>query len=152
MFRNILVAFDGSEHAERALSEGIDMARSNGASLTVVSVSPGLAPWVLMPNPMPAPTNLGELEQEIAREYQALLDKAVATVPEEVPTQKVLLEGRAASAIVSQVRKGDHDLVVMGSRGRGELESMVLGSVSHAVLHQSPVPVLIVHIREDAET
>jgi nucleotide-binding universal stress UspA family protein len=152
MFRNILVAFDGSEHAERALSEAIDMARSNGASLTLVSVSPGLAPWVLMPGPMPAPTNIGELEQEIAREYQAMLDKAAAKVPEEVPAKKVLLEARAASAIVSQVRKGDHDLVVMGSRGRGELESMLLGSVSNGVLHQSPVPVLIVHIREDAET
>ena len=149
MFRNLLVAFDGSPHAERALSEAIDMAKSNGASVTIAAVSPGLAPWILTPGAMAAPPNLGELEQEIAQEFQELLDKAVATVPDGIESSTVLLDGRPASAIVAQARKAGSDLVVMGSRGRGELESMVLGSVSHGVLHESPVPVLVVHLPDD---
>jgi nucleotide-binding universal stress UspA family protein len=149
MFTDILVAFDGSAHAERALAEAVDLARSNGGSLTILAVSPGLSPWLLAPGGMAPPENIYALQREIAREYQGMLDKAAATVPDEVPSQTVLLEGQPAGAIVSQVGKGGHDLVAMGSRGRGELTSLVLGSVSQAVLHQSPVPVLVVHLPED---
>ena len=85
----------------------------------------------------------------MAREFDGLLAEAAAKVPDGVAARTVLLEGPPAKAIVSQVKKGGHDLVAMGSRGRGELTSMVLGSTSHAVLHESPVPVLVVHIPND---
>lgn len=149
MFRNVLVAIDGSPHAERALAEAVDLVRSNGGSLTLVAVTPGLAPWMISPGGMAPPENLGALQAAMASEFQELLDQAAATVPDEVPTETVALEGAPAKAIVAQVRKGGHDLVAMGSRGRGELTSMVLGSTSHAVLHESPVPVLVVHLPED---
>ena len=47
-------------------------------------------------------------------------------------------------ALLRQIEQGHHDLVVMGSRGRGAFRSALLGSVSHYVLHHSPVPVPIV--------
>jgi nucleotide-binding universal stress UspA family protein len=149
MFRNVLVAIDGSAHAERALAEAVDVVRPNGGSLTLVAVAPGLSPWMLAPGGMAPPTNLASLQEEIAREYRRLLDEAAATVPDDVKADTVLLEGPPAKAIVSQLRKGGHDLLAMGSRGRGEVTSMVLGSTSHAVLHESPVPVLVVHLPDD---
>lgn len=149
MFRNILVAYDGSTHADRALDEAIDLARANGASLTLAGVAPELSPWLLAPAGMAPPENLGGLQEEIARDSRTMLEQAASRIPSEVPSSVVLLEGRPATALLAQQRQGGHDLVVMGSRGRGELRSMLLGSVSHAVLHGSSVPVLVVHLPGD---
>jgi nucleotide-binding universal stress UspA family protein len=48
-------------------------------------------------------------------------------------------------ALLKELKTGRYDLVVMGSRGRVAVRSTLLGSVSHYILHHSPVPVLIVH-------
>ncbi|MGZ6637973.1 MAG: universal stress protein [Solirubrobacteraceae bacterium] len=64
--------------------------------------------------------------------------------PDGAQTSTVLLKGRVGEAIVRRIRAAGHDLLAMGSRRRGELLSMVLGSLSHEVLHDPPVPVLIV--------
>jgi nucleotide-binding universal stress UspA family protein len=79
-----------------------------------------------------------------------MLEEAVDTIPSDLPMTKVLATGHAADAIVERVRGAQHDLVVMGSRGRGDVRSLVLGSVSHAVLHTSPAAVLVVHAEATA--
>ena len=158
MLRDILVAVDGSAHAERALEEAIELARSTGASLTLVTVAPELSGWFLegagLPpavNPaagVPLPTDLAQLREQMTRVRHGILERAQARVPEGVKASTVLLEGRVGEAIIERIRAAGHDLVAMGSRGRGELRSMVLGSVSHQVLHESPVPVLIVPLKD----
>lgn len=150
MFRDILVAVDGSSHAERALSEAIDLARQSEGSLTLVTVVPELTTWALGAGFTPA-VDYEALHNDLDREYREMLDAARAKVPPEVPSRSVLLEGRPGQAIAGEARSGGHDLVVMGSRGRGELRSMVLGSVSEEVLHASPVPVLVVHLPDGTQ-
>lgn len=160
MFKHILVAVDGSPHADRALDEAIDLARMSEGTLTLVTVVPPLSGWFVarqqsLPptaNPTaggPLPSDLARLHDSLVQEHRQILEQAEAKVPNGVPSTELLLEGRVGEAIVGQVRAGGHDLVAMGSRGRGELRSMVLGSVSHEVLHDSPVPVLIAHLRDD---
>ena len=85
------------------------------------------------------------LWQEAHDETETLLRRAAEAVPDDLPVSTVLSSAPARPALLEQIKSGRHDLVVMGSRGRGAVRSLLLGSVSHFVLHHSPIPVLIVH-------
>ena len=76
----------------------------------------------------------------VARE---VVERAEALVPPDVCVSTIVGSGSPAAAIVARAIEGGHDLVVVGSHGRGRLASLVLGSVSRAVLARSPVPVLV---------
>jgi nucleotide-binding universal stress UspA family protein len=147
MFHSILVPVDGSAHAARALAEAADIARSADAGLTVMTCVPDPSGWLLSGGGWGAAVDLGAIARESEQEYRAMLDGAVSAVSG-VTVAAVVAYGRAAPAIVEQVERGAHDLIVMGSRGRGNLRSLLLGSVSHQVLQTSPAAVLIVHAPE----
>jgi nucleotide-binding universal stress UspA family protein len=83
-------------------------------------------------------------------EGQGAVDDAVKRLPEGVTAATKLIDAPAAEAILSEVNEGGYDLIVLGSRGRGDVGSLFLGSVSHHVLHSSRLPVLVVTARPDA--
>lgn len=145
MFLRLLVAIDGSAHATRALAEAVDLARTNRATLTIMSTVPDMSSWLLTGSSYGGSLDFEALASETEREYQQLLDRAIDALPQDVSVTKILTHGRPAERILEQLRTGHHDLVVMGSRGRGDIRSLLLGSVSHQVLNASPTPVLIVH-------
>lgn len=121
------------------------MAQANNGRLTVMAVVPDSNVWALNFG-YEAAVDANGASHQIERDYQAMLDAAVDTVPDDVPVIKVLKHGAAGTTIVDVAGAGHHDLIVMGSRGRGELRSLLLGSVSHRVVQSSPVPVLLVHV------
>jgi nucleotide-binding universal stress UspA family protein len=145
VFRRPLVAFDASSHAEAALAQATEMVQASNGRLSIITVVPEPSLWTLSGTYW-APVDFGELARGVERGYQSLLDAAVEAVPAEVPVTKILRSGLAGPAIVSEVTRTSPDLVVMGSRGRGGLHSLLLGSVSRYVLERSPVPVLVVHL------
>jgi nucleotide-binding universal stress UspA family protein len=146
MFRNVLVAYDGSDHAENALREAIDIASSGNGRLTVLTAICSPSRWTTAtPETMVAARDLGP---ELEGRGQALLQHAVSLVPADVPVTTILTQDPIRRALLVRAQRGCHDLIVMGSRGRGAVQAALLGSVSHHVLHHSPIPVLIVHADE----
>ena len=144
MFRSILVAYDGSEHAKCALAEAVDIARTQDARLTVMAVATPLHAWPGSPIPPVTEADLLHTAEHIAAEGEAL-------VPDGIPVSSRATTGNAGTELLKRAAAADHDLIVMGSRGRGAVRSAVLGSVSHFVLNHSLLPVLVVHDR-GAET
>jgi nucleotide-binding universal stress UspA family protein len=144
MFHNILVAVDGSRHADQALTQAIDLAESEHTRLTLITAAADLpGPAYLLPG---AP--VGKLIADARAEAEAILRRARDRVPDDLPVTTVLTDQPIRTAVIRQIRDGDHDLVVMGSRGRGAVRATLLGSVSHYVLHHSAVPVLIAHAEQ----
>jgi nucleotide-binding universal stress UspA family protein len=141
MFHNILVAVDGSPDAEQALTEAIDLAEGEHTPLTLITAVTQLPATAYMT----AGEALRRLVEDAHADAEAILRRARERVPDDLPVTAVLTEQPIRAALIDQVAKGEHDLVVMGSRGRGAVRAALLGSVSHYVLHHSPVPVLIVH-------
>ncbi|HEY2317360.1 MAG TPA: universal stress protein [Solirubrobacteraceae bacterium] len=147
MFCNILVCVDGSAHAERALSEAIDLATAERSRLTILTAVPRPPYWAC--NPVTA-AGIEPLANDLAAEAKAALEAAVDRVPDSIPVTKILTREPIREALMKHVRSGQHDLLVMGSRGRGALTASLLGSVSHYALNHSHVPVLIVHTEDEA--
>ena len=147
MFTRLLVAFDDSRHAHAALDQAVQLAHANRSELTVMTVIPEPSVWALGDG-YGAPVNVDELRQEALVSRRAALDRAVEEVPADLPVTSLIKHGPPAQVIVEEASAGHHDLIIMGSRGRGEWRSLLLGSVSHHVLHSSPVPVLVVRAEE----
>lgn len=147
MFRHILVCVDGSAHAERALSEAIDLATAERSRLTILTAIPRPPYWAC--NPATA-AGIEPLANDLAEEAKATLKGAVDRVPASIPVTKILTREPIREALMARIRSGEHDLIVMGSRGRGALTASLLGSVSHYALNHSQVPVLVIHTEDEA--
>jgi nucleotide-binding universal stress UspA family protein len=145
MFHKILVAIDGSAHGSRALAEAVELSGQNRARLTVITSVPDPSTWLLAGGAYGGTIDQAALLEDIEREYRDLLEQAVASVPQDVSVTSRLLHGRPSDRILEELHEGGYDLLVMGSRGRGNVRSLVLGSVSHHVLNAAPSAVLIVH-------
>lgn len=142
MFHNIIVCVDGSVHAERALDEAIDLAEAGHGRLTILTAIPRPPSWAASPAGLAA---MEPLAEGLTREFKQVLSAAAERVPQTVPVTTILSEEPIRDALMHRLHTGEHDLLVMGSRGRGMLSSSLLGSVSHYALNHSTVPVLIIH-------
>jgi nucleotide-binding universal stress UspA family protein len=148
MFRNILVALDGSPASQLALRQAIDLATTQrGRKLTLLSARTR-PPTVAAASGV----SLEALGDAIEAEADRLLREAVAEVPDDIGVTTLSPEGHAGPAIVRQAREGNHDLIVMGSRGRGAVAATLLGSVSTHVLRHAHVPVLVVQVPVDGQS
>jgi nucleotide-binding universal stress UspA family protein len=143
-YRHVLVAFDGSPDAQLALEQAIALAQAYRARLALVAVVPPPPPFAWQ-----APGGLVQVHEAQQAELDQRLRAAADSVPEDLPVTHRLMDGDPAKEILRAAREGDHDLVVLGSRGHGRVSSALLGSVSRRVMHDAPVVVMVVHRPRD---
>lgn len=138
----ILIAVDGSEHADRAVDAVGTMVRSSldvEATLLCVSPEPLLYGGYTL-------ATIEKIEEDQKKQQTVILAKAA----ERARAQGLKLaeparaHGVIANEIVRIARELKVDQIAMGTRGMGAVGSVVLGSVAQRVIHQSPVPVLLV--------
>lgn len=138
MFKNITIAFDGSEYGNRALTYAKNLAERYDAALSIVYVFAHTSDL------------LGGEDFEILFSRrksagQVVLDNARKQMGETgIDVQEELLEGPEAEAILNAAKNSSADLIVMGTRGHGSVKGLLVGSVSRKVLHYASCPVMVV--------
>ncbi len=140
MFNRILVAIDGSKMSEKALKTALTFANERFSKIGVIHVEKNLNITEGMPN-----ATIDDLYNEQGKEASDLLNHAVSLAEEvgiEIETQYVI--GEPAIQIVKKAEEGKYQLIVMGSRGLGNLKGLMLGSVSQKVSQLAHCPVLII--------
>lgn len=133
----ILVATDGSENADFAVQQALDLARASGAKLVVTYIR--RAPLPVLGEPV----YQRSLSRELRRAQESTTVAAACARKAGVDAEVEILEGHAADRILELARSRDVDLVVVGSRGLGTVAGALLGSVSREVVHHADRPVLV---------
>jgi nucleotide-binding universal stress UspA family protein len=145
MFHRILVATDGSELADKAVSSAIDLAAENAAELVALTVVPRYArsyyDGVMVFND----EEIARIEGQSAKVAQGRLDevgKRAEARGVRVKTSTVVSD-LVAEAIIAASKKHESDLIIMASHGRKGLARLLLGSETQHVLTHSKLPVLV---------
>jgi nucleotide-binding universal stress UspA family protein len=129
----VLLAYDGFEHSENALAEAVELVKDAG-TLTTVSVVPpdargsksgghvGLQPHA---------------HQDVAVAHKYLRERGIES-------EMLIEHGDPAEEIARVAAEGGYDLILAGSRERGTVVELLLGSVSKTLVRTAPCPVLVV--------
>jgi len=147
MFKRILVPIDNSKPAAAGLRMGIRMAAEQHARLLLVH----LAQDVPVAPSKSSEMSVSELYTRLRTAGQNLLDRALhECVTHEVSADTKLyvgLGGRAAEMILSEAKRWNADLIIMGTHGRRGLGRLAFGSDAERVVRKSDVPVLLIRSR-----
>lgn len=118
-YRKIIVGVDGSSTSLKAAQRAVELAKSQGAKVTLISV--------------------GEHGRQIVSDASDRFEGSGVELDTVVDT------GDAAAVILETAQDGEYDLIVVGNKGMGGVARFLLGSVPSKISHHSPCDVLIVH-------
>lgn len=144
MYKRILVPMDGSDRASKAAEHAFMLAEKTGAEVTLFHIIPALPPYVNRYG-----DRLGGAYQQIHDELQATGEEIMQRAKENYSNYKAksdikIIWGSPADEIIREAKEGKCDLIVMGSRGLGDIKGYLMGSVSNRVVRHAACPVLVV--------
>jgi len=141
-FRHILVATDFSEPSRRALCDALVLAAENNAQLSVVHVLHSDRKYAALE----APYELDLERIALEKEMKSFLDKLG---PEQKIDTTLVKHGPVAEQVAAVIGEKAIDLLVIGTRGRGGLQKLALGSVAEELLRIAPCPVMTIGPKAD---
>jgi nucleotide-binding universal stress UspA family protein len=137
MYEKVLAAIDHSDVSERVLAAARDLALLSKGQV-----------WVLHLREREVLSRMGlvptEPQSDAEAEVTAAVDELTAAGVTAHGVIRDTVFGYAAREIIDDAREHEADVIVMGSRGRGDLAGLVLGSTAHKVIHLADRPVLVV--------
>lgn len=139
-FRSILVPLDGSKPSQRALEHAIYLAELCKAKIGLLHI----IDLDLQVSSFEQVSLGGYIPDNIKADGRAILNEALIQVPRTLEIEKFLEFGVPTEFIVNFCKENSYDLIIMGSRGRGAIKQLLMGSVSSYVLYHAPCPVLVV--------
>jgi universal stress protein A len=137
MYERILVAIDHSAVSDRVLAAARELAGPSKAKVWVLNLREYEVSRLGGADPDESDS---DATAAVSAAVKALIDAGVDAHGEVRGT----VYGHAAREIVEDAKRHDVKVIVMGSRGRGELAGLVLGSTAHKVIHMADRPVLVV--------
>lgn len=148
MYKNILIATDGSELADQGIKQGIALAKELGARVTFVSVTELLPSYgiVVAAEWASSPTAFAEYHDAIFAAAQEILHKAkTAANAAHVENAAIHVENQSpALGILEAAAKRNCDLIVIASHGRRGVNKILLGSQAAEIISRSDIPVLVI--------
>ncbi|PYZ92066.1 universal stress protein [Salipaludibacillus keqinensis] len=140
MFKHLLLAIDGSDHSKRAAQKAIDLATLEGNGTIEIL-------YVVAGNKSKSDVLQYGDSDSASRKRKLMLtpfEEMIAQAGIKYETTVLHGSNSAAESIIDHANKNDFDALVIGSRGLGTVQTMVLGSVSHKVMKHVKMPVLMV--------
>lgn len=136
--QKILLPVDGSDHSHRAARYAVDLARMVSAEIILLHCHRSFPSVLGEPYLQQVITATLDRTAEMLAPFRQILSEGGASFSDRI------MEGPAGPKIVKVADVENCDLIVMGSKGKGDLEGLILGSVTHRVLNAGPCPVLVV--------
>jgi nucleotide-binding universal stress UspA family protein len=138
-FKRVLIATDFSAVSERALAYALPIVRRFGSLVSIVNVIPPETRDMIIWGPLPRELDRQRLEAE-----QEMARLAAEARIKEVNSHMLLAQGRVWDVLSSIIQRENTDLLVLGTRGRGGLKKLALGSVAEEALRRATCPVLTI--------
>lgn len=135
--RKILTPVDGSDHSMTAASYSADFATAVGAKITLLHCHRRFPVILAEPHFQNAIDDIMKDSEALVQPFVDMLDKRG------VEFETRILEGSPGRVIPEVAQIEEMDMIIMGSRGVSDLEGLILGSVTHKVLHSTECPVLV---------
>ena len=144
MFKHLLVPVDGSDVSKKSLKKVAELAKADGAAVTLVYVSDPMPPMVYSDSTMGYGISQKDHKKVCDAFAADVFKKAATTLGASIKAKTIhISNGTLSEGILDGAKKAKADVIVMASHKRTGLKSVLLGSETHEVIVHSKLPVLV---------